>query len=205
MVPATRGACALHDISGLLGGDMLDHDLEALMIFKQRQQRVLHEHAFAVENVDRGIGGFAVDQHRHADPFHPLQHRADGLDVPDAVMGVGRGARRIEFCRDPRACGMAFLDLVGGGVVGEIAGHHRLEIAACGPGGENARAVGFGGLDRRHRRHQVGHDDAARELPGGERQHGAQHRAVAQVDMPVVGPADRRCCRAAAASAWPRR
>jgi hypothetical protein len=45
-----------------------------------------------------------------------------------------------------------------------------------------------------HRRSQVGHDDRPRELARGERRHAAQHLAVAQMDVPVVGPADVSVC-----------
>src|SRR3546814_13300207 len=44
--------------------------------------------------------------------------------------------------------------------------------------------------DGRHRRRQVGHDDRARELAGGIGRDMRQHRAVAQMDVPVVGAAE---------------
>jgi hypothetical protein len=39
----------------------------------QRRQDAVDEHRFAVEDVDIGIGDFAVDEQRHSDRLHPLQ------------------------------------------------------------------------------------------------------------------------------------
>ena len=160
------------------------------MARQQRQQAVLHERRLSVEDIDRGIGGFAVDQHRHPDLFHAFQHRRQCRNIGDAVMRVGGGAGGIEFRGNPHTLGMAAFDLVRRGHVGEIAGHQRLEVGAFGARRENAVTIGARGFHRRHRRHQVRHDDAARELRGGERQHGVEHRSVAQMHVPVVRPAD---------------
>ena len=101
------------DVERFRRRDVLDDDLEALVVAQQRQQALLHEHGLTIEDVDGGIGRLAVNQDRHADPFHPLQHRTQRLDVGDAVMGVGGGAGRIEFGGGPYLFGMALLDFVG--------------------------------------------------------------------------------------------
>ena len=51
------------------------------------------------------------------------------------------------------------------------------------------RAIGLGRGDAGDRRDQIGHDDGAGEGAGGEGQNGLQHRAVAQMHMPVIAAA----------------
>ena len=129
-----------------------------------------------------------MDAQHHADRLHPLQRRIDVADVGDAAGAVGGRAGRIELGRDPHAFLEAARDLVRVGVVGQIAGHQRREAR---PGrGDDPVAIGAGRLDAGHRRHQVGHDDRPRELPRGVRRDRLQHVAVAQMHVPVVGPAD---------------
>ena len=108
------------DLDGLFRGDVLDDDLQALILSAGRATGVLHEDALAVEDIDRGIGGFAVNQDRHADPFHPFQYRANRLDIANAEMGVRRGTGRIELGRDPDSVAVALLDLIGGGLVCQV-------------------------------------------------------------------------------------
>jgi hypothetical protein len=76
-------------------------------------------------------------------------------------------------------------------VVGQVQRHQRRESQSRRDGGENALAVGGGLRGRRHRRLQVGHDDGAGKLPRRVRHHGRQRRAVAQVQVPVVGAGKR--------------
>ena len=182
----------LDDLHRLLRGDVLDHHLEPLIIAKERQQHLLHEDGFAVEDIDCWIGRLAVDQHRHADLFHPLQHLLDRLEVTDAMRRIGGGAGGIKLRGEPDAFGIALLDLVGRSLVGEVTRHHRLEVAALAARREDARAILRCHRHGGYRRHQVRHHDAAGELRRRERQHRAQHRAVAQMDVPVVGPPDRQ-------------
>ena len=184
------GRMRAYDLDRFPGRDVLDDDLQAGVIPQQRQQALFHEHGLAVEHVDGRIGRLAVDQHGHADPLHPLEHRPQSLDIGHAMMRVGGGAGRIEFCGDPHLFGIALFDLVGRCRIGQVAGHQRLEIAAGGARGQDAVSVSGGGGHGGHRRHQVRHDDSAGELPGRERQHRTQHRAVAQMHVPVVGTTD---------------
>jgi hypothetical protein len=138
-----RRVCA-HDIQRLRRGGVLDHHLETGMTLKQRQQAVLHERRLPIEDIDLGIGGFAVDQHRHPDLFHALQHRRQRRDIGDAMMRVGGGAGGIQLRRDPHALGMAALDFVGRGRVGEITRHQRLKVGALRTRRQNAFAIGAG-------------------------------------------------------------
>jgi len=56
-------------------------------------------------------------------------------------------------------------------------------------GSEDALPVGAGRRDGRYRRHEIGHYDRARKLPRGVRQHCRQHLAIAEMDMPIIRPA----------------
>ena len=51
---------------------VFDHDLEPLVIAQQRQQALFHKDGLAVEDIDGGIGDFAVDEQRHAVLDHRL-------------------------------------------------------------------------------------------------------------------------------------
>ena len=188
---------------------MLQHDLQAREIAHQGFQHALDEHRLAVEHVDIGIGHLAMDEERHAEFFHPRQHRAALGEVAHARGGVGGGVGGIELHRGKDAGFEAALDLVGAGVVGQVAGHQRRELARelGRQRGENARAISLGRGNARHRRHQVRHDDGAREAAGGVRQHGFQHRAVAQMHMPIVGPANCYCIHSVSipSSSFPRK
>ena len=102
--------------------------------------------------------------------------------------GVRRRVSRIEFGGDPHPLGIAAFDLVGRDPVGEIAGHQRLE---SGTGGlADARGIVAHGRHAGGRRNEIGHHDGACELARGVRGDGFQHGAVAQMHVPVVGPAD---------------
>jgi hypothetical protein len=97
-----------------------------------------------------------------------------------------RGLRRIELGCDPGAVAKARLDDIRIGGVGQIERHQRREIAAFRQGGQDTRAIVGRSGRRRHRRHQIGHDDGAGELPGGVADDRRQHGAVAQMDVPIV-------------------
>ena len=129
-------------------------------------------------------------QQHHADLLHALQRRIDGADVGHAAGAVGGRAGRIELGRDPHALGISACKLVRIDIVGQITGHQRSEARARSR--DDPVAIGGSGLDAGHRRHEIGHDDRPRELPRGIRRDLRQHLAVAQMDMPVVGPADGR-------------
>ena len=75
------GARRGHDeIGRVLRGDMFEHDPERRKVLQHGHQHPLDEHGLAVEDVDLGIGHFAVDQQGHADLLHAVQHRIDRPD-----------------------------------------------------------------------------------------------------------------------------
>ena len=159
--------------------------------FDQRRQHLVEKHRLAVEDVDLRIGHLAMDQQRHAGLLHRLQAAGDLVHRGHAVRRIGGGVRRIELGRDPHALLLAARKLGRIGAVGQVAGHQRLEIELGRNRSANSLAIGRGLGDRGHRRHQVGHDDGAGELAGGVDGAGREHRPVAQMDVPVVGAADR--------------
>ena len=80
--------------------------------------------------------------------------------------------------------------IIGIGFLGQIQCHQRGEIRPLWQGGHDPRLIS--GCIRRchHRGHQIGHDDGAGKMARGFGQDGRQHRAIAQVQVPVVGAAE---------------
>ncbi len=206
--PDQAVALGQHEIDPVLGGDVLHDDPQLREVGADRLQVALDEHRLTVEDVDLRIDHFAMHQQRQADRLHPLQHRADLGQVVHAAMRVGGGPGRIQLHRRQHALLLAAGEVVGVGAFGQVGGHQRGEARAVGQNGQDAVAIGpgIGGGD--HRRRQVRHDDGAGEMRRGVRQHRAQHGAVAQMQVPVVGAAEDEAishgeCPAAAAGSWP--
>ena len=73
---------------------------------------------------------------------------------------------------------------------GQVQRHEGFERHPVGQGGEDAVAVGRRLIPGHDRRHEVRHDDRAGEVACAFRQDTLKHRAVAQMQVPVVGAAD---------------
>ena len=73
--------------------------------------------------------------------------------------------------------------------IGEIERHQRFEGSSRGQRRQDAAAVRRERRGVGHRRLQVGHHERASKALRGVRQHGGELRAVAQVQVPVVGSA----------------
>ena len=168
------------------GGDVLEHDFQSREGFQRRCQNPLQEYLFPVENVDIRIGHFAVNQQQHAAVGHRLEYRVDVPDIGDAGGRIGGGAGGVELGGND-AGGFRLADDLRGGGLGQVQRHQRLEIRALG-GGENplpvGRGIGCGG----HRGHQIGHDDGAAKTPGRRRYDIPEDFAIADMQVPVVGP-----------------
>ena len=179
----------------LLGRDVFEDDAQFGEAAAQRIEHPLDEHRLAVEHIDLGVGDLAVDQQRHPEPGHMFQDRHDPVDVGDAVRRMGRRVRRVQLDRGEDALRMPARDLGRVGRVGQVAGHQRGELGGAREFGrqrrDDALAIGPRRRDIADRRHQVRHDDRAGELARRRGQHRPQHRPVAEMDVPVVGPADR--------------
>jgi hypothetical protein len=102
-------------------------------------------------------------------------------------MGIRRGPRRVKLDRFDQTRGRRAFNIGRIGAFGEVKRHQGLERHAPGQRGEDAVPVGRRVGQRHHRRYQVRHDDRAGEMAGGFGQYGLQHRAVAQVQVPVIG------------------
>ena len=186
-MPPTCGAALAHEIDPVLRRQMLQDEAQARELPRPLGEIALDEHGLAVEDVDVGIDVLAVHQERHADLFHALQHRHDLAIVGHSRGRIGGGIGGIELHAGEHAILEATLDIVGIGVVGEIARHQRLEGRAGRQGGHDALAVGDGILGGDDGRNEIGHQDRTAEMPGRERHDRLEHGAVAHMQVPVVG------------------
>ena len=73
-----------HEIHGILGGDVLKHNLQRRLVFHQRRQHLINKHRFAIKNINFRRHHFAVDQKWHTDFLHPLQNTREVRNVGDA-------------------------------------------------------------------------------------------------------------------------
>ena len=162
-----------------------------------RREHPLDERGLAVEDVDLVVGHLAVHAERQADRRHPLQHRHHLPDRVHAARRVGRRARRIELHRRDQPLGRGGRHVGGVGLLGEVERHQRREALPLRQRLLDPLAVGAGVRAGPDRRHQVRHHDRPGEVPR-VRQHARQHRAVAQVQVPVVRAADRQLGQGAA-------
>src|SRR5262249_41475362 len=113
------GAGAGDEIYGFPGRYMLEHDLESRQTLRERLQYTLDEDRLAIGHVDSGIGDLAVDEQRHADIRHTLEHRRDLPDIGHPLRRMSRGVCRIELRRGEDPGAVAALDLAGIAVVAE--------------------------------------------------------------------------------------
>ena len=182
---------AAHEIHRLFGGDMFENDGQLGELTEQRFQNPLDEHRFPIEDIDARIGHLAMHQKRHAGLLHDLEDARDARHVGHAGRRIGRRPGGIELGRGEDAVRVTGRQIPPIGALGEITGHQRLEVAPLiAERLEDALTVGFGHPPIGDRGVQIGHDDRPPETPGGEGRDGIEHGAVAQMDMPVVGPAE---------------
>ena len=121
-----------------------------------------------------------MNQEQNALFRHFFQYGNQFEQVSHAGIGIGGSACWIEFeSHDTGSLG--FTHEFGSSIIGQIKRHQRLEGAAFGQGGHNARFVclGIGNTDDGW--FEVGHDNGAAHLSGGVRGNGFERVAVAQV------------------------
>ncbi len=121
---------ALNEGHGLGGGDVLEHHLQPLVTFQQGLELTLNEHRFSIEHIHLGVGHLAVDQQRHADPLHRLEHRRDAGQITHPGLGVGGGPGWIELGGGEDPLAEAPLQLTRIDRVGEVGRHQWLESVA---------------------------------------------------------------------------
>ncbi len=182
------GACGLDELGRLGRGDVLEYDLQRREVGDDPGEDPVDEHRLAIEDVDRLVGHFAVEEQRHADPLHRREHWIDQPDVRHAMRRIGRGVGRIELAGGEHAFGEPTLDFARIGAVGEIGGHQGLKGVIGRQRSQDPFAIGARGRHRRHWRGEVRHDDRAGELARRLADDRRKHRPVADVDVPVVRP-----------------
>ena len=190
IVAATPSRALAHELGRARGGDVFEHHAQLRKSRERRRQHFVDETRLAVEHIDMARGHLAMHQKRHAGFAHAREHVVDAPDVRDTGIRVGRGARRIKLAGLHPLRFQRLVDL--GGSVRSVR-YSVISGEKFAPAGRAAR-IRFAVFDRRgrggHRRLQIRHHDGARETRRGERQHGRHGRAVAQVQVPVVGAAD---------------
>lgn len=82
---------------GLGGGDVLEHHLQPRVTFQQGLEVAFDEHRFSIEYIHFGVSHLPVDEQRHADPLHGLQHRRNAGRIAHPGLGIGGGPGRIEL------------------------------------------------------------------------------------------------------------
>ena len=104
------------------------------------------------------------------------------------MRGVRRRPGRVELDADHLPAGRGATDLARAGVVGEVEGHQGLERDPGRHRGEDPVAVRERRPGGGHRRQEVRHRHRPREPRRARGHHVGQHRPVAEVRVPVVGP-----------------
>ena len=141
----------------------------------------LDEHRLAVEEIDRRIGHFAMNQQRQAELLHLGERRITAEEIGNA------GVRWSSPCRIKLHC----LDEAGRDSGADLSSADVTSVRysvisgskPCLPAvRQNARAIGGGLHHRGDRRLQVGHDDGARKLAGRMRQDSIEGRHRAGAD-----------------------
>ena len=177
--------CA-HQRGGFGGGDVLEHGFQFGQLAHHRLQHALDKHGFAVENIDSGVGYFAVHQKAHVLLGNFFEHRHEFEQIADAGIGIGGGAGGIEF-EGGDAGGFGLAHGVAAGVVGKIERHQRREAAAGGNSGFDLALIVERLRHGGHRRLEIGHHQRAPHLAGAERHNGLERGAVAHMEMEIVG------------------
>ena len=131
---------------------MFEHPAQAGQGFHQRLQRARDEHRLTVEDIDMRVGHFAVDEQRHADRFHPREHRHDPRNVGHPMRRSGGGVRGIKLGRHEHRVRMAARHFIRVGVIGEVERHQRSEAGVIRQRGHDPRAVSRNACRIHHRR-----------------------------------------------------
>ena len=179
-----------HVLGGVFGGDMFKNHFQAGQALAQGLHHRLNKARFTIENINLGVSDFAVNEQRHPQFFHPLQHWHNGVGAGDAVAGVSSGIGRVELGGGEHPFVKAAFQLRWVEGVCQIAGHQRGKIMPGRHGVHNALAVSDSRRDGGDRRHQIRHHDRPAIKLTGIRHDGFQHIVIAQMDMPVVWAAD---------------
>ena len=180
------GAGSGNECRAFLGGDVLEHDLEARKIAHDRRQRLFDEGAFAIEYVDVGGGGFAMQGQHDAVGLHRLEHGVDAPQRGDSGVRIGGGTCRVILDRVDEARCLCSGYFGWACIVREVERHQRQKAGARRQGAENPLAVQARGLGRRDRGPEIWHDDCSPEYGGRGGEDSRHRRPVTQVEVPIV-------------------
>jgi hypothetical protein len=155
----------------------------------ETRERAGDEASLAIEHVVGRIGALAVDQQGDTTLGHGLEHLGEWVEPGDAGFGVGRRSGGVQLDRVlRRACERGHVR--GRGRLGQVQGHQWLEARAGRARREDPLAIGERVGDRHDRRTEVRHHDRTTKARAGVGEHCLQACTVAQVQVPVVRPAD---------------
>ena len=183
------GVAAGDEVGGFFGGDVFKDDFQLRKVAPQGLQHAVDKHRFTVENINLTIRHLAMHQQQNAVLLHGFKRGVNAAHIRYASITIGGGTSGIEL-----GCGQASSlgggDFCGRQGVGQIQSHQRFKV---GLGGQGRQDAFFVGQRLRHRGHgwlQIGHDDGAGKLRRRVADNGLQRRAVAYMQMPVVGAGD---------------
>ena len=171
------------------GRDMFKHQPKVRNACQERRQHFIEKALFAVKDIHVVPRQFAMREQRHPSVGHGREDGIERFDIGHAMLGICSGMRRVELGRREDAVAKTGQQIEGVGAVGQIAGHHRLEIDPCGNRRKDALPIVARHGGGRDRRSQVWHHDGPAELTGGVRHDRFEHRAIPKVDMQVDGAA----------------
>ncbi len=174
---------------------MLEDHLEPRQSLDDAREHAIDERLLPVEHVDARIGDLAVHLQHEPERRHGFERPPYPLDRGHAGVRMRRRPRGVELGADDETGGARAPQFLRGRPVRQVESHDGLEVRACGQRIDDALAVRgqAGGVG--HRRLQVRHHERARKPPRRVRQHGGELRAVAQMQVPVVWPAQREALR----------
>ena len=190
MVRSERGthkAIGGHDVVGrVFGGDVFKDNFEFRKITAQRYELGLNEGGFTVKQIDVAAGDFTVHQQQHACFLHGLKRGVNLFEIGHARIAVGGGTGWIKFASyHTRRFG--FDNFFRRQIVGQVQSHEGFKLNTFGDSRHNARLVGQCQFCRGHGWLQVGHDDGARKLGRRVGYDRLECRAIAHMQMPIVG------------------
>ena len=190
------------EVDGFPGGDVLEDDLQLGVALQQWREHPFDERRLPIEDVDPRVGNLAMYLQGQPHLGHGRERLIAVADIGDPEGGVGGGAGGVELhaMDDPAFPGAA--DFRRRGPIGQIKRHQRLEITALGQRSDDPTTVGARSLGGGHRRLEIGHDDGAGELTRAVGQGRGELVAVANVQVPVIGPGERQAVHASIRGGW---
>src|SRR2546426_3915244 len=112
-----------NEIGSLLGGYVLEHDLERWKVAHDASKQPIDENALPVEHIDIGVGDFAMDQQRQSTVLHGSKRRISTSKIGHTGSRMGGRACGIVFDADDETRRLRARNFIGRGIVGQIERH----------------------------------------------------------------------------------